>query len=98
MEELCSTQLLALLHCVGLGSGLHLELLHPHCINVLCKKKKKNTPQSSGLAPNSSHWEEQAWQGSHVAPEGKFGRKSTFQSNERNVFLIILFTIVWVYS
>lgn len=39
MEELCSTQLLALLHCVGLGSGLHLELLHPHCIEVLCKKK-----------------------------------------------------------
>lgn len=93
MEELCSTQLLALLHCVGLGLGLpgaHLELLHPHSIEVLCKK----TPQSSGLAPNLSHWEAQAWKCSHVAPEGKFGRKS----NERNVFSIVLFRIIWVYS
>lgn len=93
-EELRSTQLLALLHCVGLGLGLpgaHLELLHPLCIEVVQK-----TSQSSGLAPNPSHWEVQ-WHCSLMAPEGKFGRKSTFQSNERDVLSIILFTTVWVY-
>lgn len=49
-------------------------------------------------APNPSHREAPAWQCSHMAPEGKFGKKSTFQSNERDVLWIILLGIVWVYS
>lgn len=58
MEELCSTQLLALLRSVGLGLGLagaHLELLHPHCIQVVCKKHTTklwpcSQPESLGSA------------------------------------------------
>lgn len=51
MEELCSTQLLALLHRGELGLGLagaHLELLQPHCTEVLCKK------HTTELQPNTT--------------------------------------------
>lgn len=74
MEELCSTQLLALLHSVGLGLGL--GHTWSCCTHTASRWSAKNTPQSSGLAPNLSHWEVQPhgsrrkiWEGIHFSLE-----------------------------
>lgn len=78
MEELCSTQLLALLCRGGLGLGLagaHLELLQPHCTEVLCKKhttelqpcSQPEPPGSAGMAVQPHGSRREIWEEIHIS-------------------------------